>query len=358
MDTAREIFQPVWWRFTKYEITWDEITGDGWIRPAPDAKLRPYDPSDAYKKRGRTRDVVPPYQSLISLLERAAYRPFSRSRLLTLTPSGEEEILQWCSTHGLLGVLPQMAQFAFLAPRIGASGVPGQLRFFRRVGEWTASFDDHRDDDVDDDVDDDGGVGNLPVEAAGQLLPQERCKFFHESGAMMEDLESGEERWESFGRTWARFFPDVPKEELETYNYPPFLGEEFWRQYAEPVQKFLEAAQLLQSALTGIKEGSPDGLRILKRLVSPLGVTFEKAYRRGLEQRWISPSLLATYAMMAGLDLEGRWRVFKCKRKDCGRIFVSRAYQAAYCTPTCRDTVHKRKWRNKAKDRLGTKSDV
>jgi hypothetical protein len=361
VDIGHDIFQPVWWRFTKYEISDDGFC----IRPAAGAELKTYDPRDAYKKRGRAKDVVPPYQSLINLLARATDRPSSRSRLLTLKPSGEEEILQWCSTHGLLGVLPQMAQSAFLAPRVELTpkfppptlyqkSFAAQRSFSRRAGEWMLSFDNYE-ERYDDDGDDDGWVWNLPLEAAGQLLPQEKCKIFHEPGVMMEDLESGEQRWESFGPTWSRFFPDVPKEEIETYNYPPFLAEEFWHQYAEPVEKFVGAAQLLHSALTDIKEGRPDGLLILKRLVSPIGVTFEKARGGGLEQRWISPSLLATYAMMACLDLKARWRLFRCKRKDCRLLFASRAYQAAYCTETCRNTVHKRKWR-KQKERSGTKA--
>jgi hypothetical protein len=336
MDTQREIFKPNWWRFTDYEIH------AGCIRPASGAKLESYNPGNAYEQNQTRKDIAPPYQALIDLLHEIELGPPDRISLAALTSKHQEAILQWCCAHGLLGVLPHVAQSAFLAPRFAPSDEyfqtcrPIQRRFERCNGAWTVSPDylpDH----------------GLPFELAGQLVDDKTRRLFHEPGVNIEDLRSGQPRWELFGSTWARFFPDVPKTESETYNYPLLLGKPFWQQYGEPLAKFLEAARLLRAALTDQQKGHARGRQTLNRLVSPIRISFGKSRSHGLEQRWVSPSLLATYAMMAGLDLKSTWRLHECKRKDCRKIFVSRAYQVSFCSRTCQFTFHKRKWRERQK---------
>ena len=53
-----------WWRFSRYELR------DGYIRPAPDAKLEEYAPWDQHRsgRDARMRKEQPPYQELVDVL--------------------------------------------------------------------------------------------------------------------------------------------------------------------------------------------------------------------------------------------------------------------------------------------------
>ena len=66
----------------------------------------------------------------------------------------------------------------------------------------------------------------------------------------------------------------------------------------------------------------------------------------GMVQRWASPSFFASLAMMILQDVAGKTRPRICR--TCGRVFVSSAYQARYCSPRCRHTMNKRVFRRKA----------
>jgi hypothetical protein len=52
---------------------------------------------------------------------------------------------------------------------------------------------------------------------------------------------------------------------------------------------------------------------------------------------------------MALLDLTERRRVLTCR--TCGRVFVSAAYQALYCSERCRSTAQKRAYRARIRRR-------
>src|SRR5262249_17832760 len=79
-------------------------------------------------------------------------------------------------------------------------------------------------------------------------------------------------------------------------------------------------------------------LRKLNRVVSPVSqlLVFDgKTFR----QRWSSPSLLASYGMMALLDLAGE-RLKSCW--ECGRLFTASSYQARYCSSAHASKARKR----------------
>jgi hypothetical protein len=60
---------------------------------------------------------------------------------------------------------------------------------------------------------------------------------------------------------------------------------------------------------------------------------------------WRTKSLLATYAMMAYLDILAGKRILACD--TCGKPYVSGAYQSRYCSDRCRKTALKRTYRNR-----------
>jgi len=143
----------------------------------------------------------------------------------------------------------------------------------------------------------------------------------------------------------------VPYDERATYRYPKPTTEAFWRLYAEPIDAFLEGAQALAGALHGLQgerpfAGGPDAtgaatrsLAALHTLVGPVSAALAITEDGALRQRWIAPSLLGSYAMMALQDIGGNRRILACAR--CGGLFTAAAYQARYCSPRCRNTAQK-----------------
>ena len=118
MAQAFNPFTFSWWRFSSYELK------DGYIRPAPGAKLELYDPWKPYRDSWEhdpdsatpfpeKRLQGPPYLSLLALADEVTIAP-DRSGL---DKKSADRLLKWCSEFGLLGILPQRVQMVALAPR-------------------------------------------------------------------------------------------------------------------------------------------------------------------------------------------------------------------------------------------------
>jgi hypothetical protein len=366
MNIYDQVFHPHWYRFDDYVIQ------DSYIRPKSGARLKTYSPVGDVDEPGnvtRHKHVVP-YQPLLDLLAGLGIQPSSRSQLPLLTDDHRAAIIEWCNHHGLFGLLPHLTHFAFLAARYKLTPQFQQIAYptkplqppageyfqscyavqggySRENGAWTSSPDylNH----------------SFPREFGGQLVSDKQTlKVFREPGVLFEKLETGMRQWEPFVINWKRFFPSVPKEEAATYEYAFPPTEHFWQEYAEPVDDFLRAAQLLQNALVNHSKGRPQGLRTLQRLINPIGIAFEAGKDHGIKtMRWRSPSLLASYAMMTLLDFNSGQRPYHCERDDCGKMFVSSAYQARYCSSSCRFAVLKRgqRERNAKKEKEARRLD-
>ncbi len=398
-----------WYRFDRYEIS------GGYIRPAPGAVLEGYDPWEAYVSatNGQGAEVAP-YQPLLQLIENLEIERDDESGTCWIAPERVGDLLAWCAAHGLLGVLLHHAQIVVLAPRwryaIGDARLPVPMAIFRRCvrvgGRWVEASPVYFDKSEMRKEDggtapkhmSDGGpivrtslstlakmVGSRPKSSKprgarkeGELvelkdIPDDRLK----PGVFLEDLEGLEYRHESLSQTWARFFPDVPEDERETYPYPLPTDAHFWRQYAEPLDVFLDAALRLRHAILELSEWKdppqgefePGELRDtiieirrpeeklepgwaggldLNALVAGVSRRVEPAADGTIRERWVSPSLLATFAMMALQDLSEQGRVLQCA--NCNKLFVTKAYQAAYCSKRCRNTAQKRKYRQKQRE--------
>ena len=111
----------------------------------------------------------------------------------------------------------------------------------------------------------------------------------------------------------------------------------------------MTAAHHLADAIDAITGNSgPDardvGLRRLSRLAS-FGVPFLKPQADGsLRQQWTGGSLLSTMAVMVMEDLSKNL-LHQCT--TCRSFFLSGAYQAEYCSTTCRHTMQKRRYRQR-----------
>jgi hypothetical protein len=324
----REPFEFVggaWVVFERYEVA------DGYIRPSPGAKGRWYDPWEKFREarsgdiKARSANLIDgrPYLSLVRLVERLPS---------AATPERDREITAWCSQHGLTGIMLAETDMVALAPVVhepADAASATQKRYFRtndRWGEFTRKLADT-------------SGQSLPAGVSGRQLPT--TNWLHQD----------------FAHSWAKFFPGVPETEWQVYQYPQPGSGEFWLQYAEPVNEFLRAANLLRDALDGLKtpasakktseaehQRRKRGKFLLDALVFQVSATTELKDDGSLGLQWVSPSLLGSIAMMAMLDLTES-RLIRCV--VCDTLFPTHSPKAKYCTARCRNTAQKRAHRKK-----------
>ena len=339
-----------WLKFDRYELR------SGCIAPVRGAKTRTYDP---WKLRER------PYQALAELVG-----SHDAPHLPALQPELVEAVIGWCNRYGLLGTLFHRVVAVTLWPR------------WRRL-----AFDDRKDREVF--VPEQHTHVHVPAGWRTQTIRYSNCiskdssqlgapvskekmpERARQSMAIMIDLPGFSSpgdpvRVEPLESMWARYFPDVPSGERTVYAYPDPLSQEFWEMYAEPVHEFVQAARLLTNALEVIRNPqrnnpvaawfglsqSPRSARNsalyqLSELASCTSPVLERKRDGSLHHRWVAGSLLSSLALRAMEDLAAK-RLHRCG--TCGHLFLSEAHQVEYCTPKCRHTMQKRRFRSKHPD--------
>lgn len=331
MTRPFEVATGKWWRFSEYEIFEGRF-----VRPAHGAKLELYEPWEDYRT-ARARKQPTPYESALEL---SAHLRFSRADRkkgqesgaeYVLVPESEAKLLGWCAEHGLLGVLLQQTRLVALAPTKEKSKQElGRTTYHRTSTGWLA---DHATPEED------------------WLRPHVVLQPWRGSEGPEPILTI-----EGLSHTWSRFFPDVPENQKETYDYPHPTSPEFWEVYAEPVDLFVDALRSLRAAISKfrgdeLKKGITEDTWRFHLALDPLnqlvGSTHPVLEPQGssVRQKWYSPSLLSMFAMMALLDLDGGGRILRCV--VCDKLFFSDAWQAKYCSSRCRNTAQKRAHRKK-----------
>jgi hypothetical protein len=370
-----EFLSTSWWRYDRYEV--DRL----YIRPAPGARLRRYDPwQENTAALARWRDHEPPYITLARLGDEYDNGLlFGSLSKRTSAVSGvnyvgaDEKLLEavgdWCSRYGLLGVLLTGLQAFTTAARYrpeaaafwgeSARDLPTTRTFELTAGQWRLC----------DTILSAPWLGR-PTAATGELLDQEvaRKAFSQEPGlpgALPEPGLALRRNYHSFGAVvswrlqpldnWAAFFPDLDPREAATFDYPAPLSEAFGRLYAEPLEVFLHHARIFAVALRNLKHPLPpvgaamtaepdaylETLRRLLAFVTP-DLRSDPDHPERLTAQWSSPSLLSTLAFMAYRDLTGGGRVGFCRRNACGKVFLARRADQEYCSPRCKATAKKR----------------
>lgn len=315
-----------WWRFDRYEIQ------DSIIRPAPGARLSWYDPWADFQKIRNQTNGQPAYIDLARLVEVLRKDPATKGSITGLSPDSRSKILVWCDLHGLLGVLLARVESVTLMPQpLGRDPTLRTQVHYRRAYGTTVGVRQTK--------------GDEPAARSGVLLHA------------LNDFNLTEE---TLADTWYRFFPSVPERERESFPYPVPYSAEFWEIYAEPVIEFWRGARLLAgcveslgpAAKSSVKEGSEsehsqdlkraqaiEALNLLRKDVNQVLVDEDD----GLQQQWVSPSLLSSFAEMFIQDVVARARAQYCE--CCGKLFVTQAYQAVYCSRACRLRQQKRNLR-------------
>jgi hypothetical protein len=351
-----------WWRFTKYEIR------DGAIRPAANASLEQYDPWDLYRISQIDSETPRPYQCLLALLlsmgacfdEKAGRWTLEKSLDdASLSLSDQNEILNWCSRFGLLGILPHTAVIIELPPFWDTASVDDKdpwedgaelrrtgertnagVRRARTNGEWKT-------------------ILLMPVEGrpeyvsfdgpgAGILLLKPNPipeAFFH--GFLIDGRSSF-----PVSSMLPVFFPDFV-DEGDDFECPAFLSREFWQIYSEPVEEFLAFAMAFLSAVEPVLAHRAEAhLHQFERFLEPMGISLSFDPKGNVQEQWVCPSLLSSFARMALQDLSAGMRILR--RECCKGPFVTGAYQARYCSHKCAWKQRKRRARAPRNEQGGT----
>ncbi len=211
-----------------------------------------------------------------------------------------KRIVDWCSEHGLLGILPHIAESVYMAPRWRRSGrsasndgemVPVLPGWQRVSGSWSCG---HRTLSTNE---------KSHLGRHGTLVDPAHISEF-----LVEGINYGvvyirhadaygshsEIKLEGLIESWTSFFPDVPSRLRTSFEYPRPLTDEFWRMYSEPLETFLRYAVLLFEALTP----TPHAYN-LSPLIEPIRLTIENhelEYESVVESAQF-PSLLSAYAL-------------------------------------------------------------
>ena len=329
-----------WWcRASRYEISGRHI------RPIAGARLEWYDPWEDYERApgGKSPRRDAPYLSLAEI-DAPPQPGESASRTLEQWQGVLARAVDWSNRFGLLGILrhrvlwvetaarwePPTADSGRLLHPSHSSAVRIGAGWLHRTG-WAAGTDVWY-------------IHDEP-EKQGALVPDEMRPSGWRPRTILTDPE-GLTVEASLADSWGSFFPGVPRSDRETFDYLSLHGEDFWRQYAEPIDDFLQVAHSLRGILNGLDDPKQrnEWLALkLDRLVQVMAPTpiFENAQ---LQWRWGSPSLIGHLGMMLLVDNSKGRRPLRC---DCGALFLSAAHQGRYCSESCRWRFQKRRLRTR-----------
>lgn len=303
-----------WWKFDAYEVDED------YIRPASGARISSYDPW--------------------ALRDRRSYLELAN---LATTPEDPEPdyaaITRWCDTYGPLGLLLQRTHVVRLAARWSepdlSSARGGQQTIHSRVGgRWES---------------DESVLVGLTVPRQALTGGEHDPRDDSAGEAVIEDIWGSRPRPEPLSLTWGRYFPSIPRDERDTYQYPLPGSRDFWNLYAEPTEQFLVGAAVLDEALAASStEASSWSLERLNALASTARLSAIEE-DGGLVQRWVAPSLIGTMGLMALLDLTGGVVPSTCSAEGCANYFIAERPWAEFCSARCRHREQKRRQRAKKK---------
>lgn len=332
-----------WVRFDSY------VVDNGVVRPAKGARSERYDPWDEYP--ASTEGAVPaPHKRLGTALSALRWRNDARGDPVLDEPS-EQRLLAWCARYGLLGVLLEDLERVEFPAKWEKDRSPAARR------ELLATVRTYRHD------------GDAWRESITQRPPSVRRKadraIRRESGrpvpahllldqwslpgVHLHNAVTGEVWMAPVDDRQLRPFFRAGHTLADTVIEPASPG--FWEVYGEPIHDFVRRADAIQIALEALRVGDPSPLN---RLASHNrhAIVMENGQPT---PRWTSRSLIGAMVAMAMQDVIGGGHVLVCA--GCRAVFVSRAYQARYCSQRCRNRTTQRSFRERAKQARPTNEE-
>lgn len=336
-----ELNQGKWWRFSAYRVV------NGCVVPAPGARLQEYNPRlyHGVKVKKPSR----PYVELCEVLRQLGLADTQYAEDLPscfpLKDQGQDALLSWCSTYGLLGILLHQVSVVHLAPvwrRVKRDAVIDFPSYARMGDQWAMQAAAH--------------WGEPPVRPrvkVGDPVARQQWPAEWRPNVLLRELGSSSFlKQEPLTETWAQFFPSVPQDKIETYPYPWPLSHGFWNVYAERLDDFVWAALSLRFAVESLSHrGRPhlllelEGRAAFNALIAPVTRQIVPSADGRYVEEWLCPSLLSSLAEMALQDLRQGYSLMRCQQ--CGRAFITDAYQSRFCSDPCRWRRQKRNQRKR-----------
>ena len=329
-----------WWKAEAYELR------DGYLCPAKKTRFMPYDPMEIYEvvrtqKKGHLLAPERPYVSLARTLQSLRWKMGAGGR--EFAERTDKLLLAWVNEHGLLGILHQQT-LQLIGDFYRLEQGPDDPEVHTKVA-W-----DQRGE---------------PELALSPPHVKYRCRRLT---AVVRPLPGGTIRFQPWTEFAQRFFPGFDLAKGPAYGYPSPGEPRFWSAYCEPLDDFLDSAQLLVDAMVAIAnlrdvsaaaDSDPDsGFEArshLKGELDPLNSLLQTVTPRLLPDPehctpmpgWHAPSLLALLAfqlhrdLAEGIELEKEEPVIR-RCTICKVPFVSMATRAFYCSTECREEAVRR----------------
>ena len=341
-----------WVRWSQYHLV------NGVVGPAPRATPLPYDPWASFRTNaGKYRTVSQPYLALLELrrrLKEEEARGISPTQLqgrdtrglIVGSPTAADQlILDWCTEHALLGILPVMATCIRLDDVDDRHELAIKRTYYIRDGKrW-----------------------NLGTTQQFEWLSTREAT--EERLREMVKKAKGTVTWLNFG---TRAHDELPLEELRDFFpklenagggfVPPLpLTDEFWQAYGEPVWEIKKYCHLFGEAvdymkLWNAKRSADQQDSSVRRASMFLRDLAQNVPLDDLDGTRTSAGLLASYALMFLWDRREGRRCLQCE--NCARYLVSNETRARYCSPRCRNIVQSRRHRAKNAGRQQSKSTL
>lgn len=252
-----------------------------------------------------------------------------------LTPESQELLLAWVNDHGLLGLLESEIL------QLSADVRPKDGEGTEQSPNWQVVYNSNLSNDPD-------FYPLLP-----EMLPPTTIHAIEAVARGIEDKVIRTKPWEKVAEP---FLPDYPlggTEDTSFYPVPGYPG--FLENYAEPVDRFISAANVLRRIsdeiarlprVRGEEKKNPESdfdavvyqheaLVPLRSLLSLVQLDLSLDADGSLKSHYRSSSLLGILAIQLHSDLTGGKGAFH----ECGQCptsFFSTGYQATYCSAECR----------------------
>lgn len=324
-------------------------------------------------------EAVAPYQDLLDLAaqcDESVRAEEKQKKLLErekARPKLEAEITDWCTKHGLLGILPQRIQSVYHQPTWERNKSRTLVPTIKSAHRTSLGWQESSTVEVD-------RWTELLQRNLDKLKPKEGEPVFTRNAPpnwpsdwievtpfTMNEMDIAQvikyRRWRnrecpsiaSTAHFDQYFFPAA--ESGDPLSLFPLPGSEhFWDRYREPLAEFVIAATRFASgakayvqlnerpadALDGDELYALDFFQALSRSVG-LGAPAEGQEYAPMT---FAPSLLAAYAYMITLDMARLKLVMVCP--ECGKLFASRARRVIYCSVRCQSRVSKRRVKSKS----------
>ena len=346
-----------WWRYSDYQIIETPMPQNlapvmsdrfRYIRPAPGATLETY---TLNVSGGESADDS----------ESVTYED-----ILKLDLESEPKVLDWCRRFGLLGILPQRAVLMRLAPRWRPIVdnrdpvlFPSQTSYSRTSVGWhpVSQLTMKSDDSIVITIDDEDRMEDWN----GRLVDPEET-IHPPPSVIISPLFSGELQERQLGVAIGRYFPTVEGADLDIFEYPTPLSDQFWHLYGESLSEFRAAIGQFVDMVRRLGNQGPleqlpeDALGDLSRARAELHTLTSASPALGIDEdgsflpKWAFTSLIGAFGFSVWQSLVGGSSVKHCARPRCRNVFLTAQYNRIYCSLKCTQAEQKARQRGRKRN--------